>query len=129
MMVDDDEDDQDIFFEALREVDSSIHCTMVKTGEEALEMLQRSQSKLPDFIFLDLNMPRMNGKQCVKQIRKEERLANIPVIIYSTSKLVDDIRECKKLDSVHFLTKPNSIGDLSKALQLILEQKWQMIDA
>lgn len=120
MIVDDDPDDRDFFCEAVSEVDSSIECISVKGGEEALLHLERSEG-IPDYIFLDLNMPKMDGKQCLKHIKSNSNLSSIPVIIYTTSKSREDIEETKDLGAVEFLTKPNKFSDLKKAIRDILD--------
>lgn len=119
MIVDDDPDDRAFFCEALSEVDASIECISVKGGEEALQHLEKSEG-VPDYIFLDLNMPRMNGKQCLKHIKSNANLSSIPVIIYTTSKSKEDIEETKCLGAVYFLTKPNKFSDLKQAIKDIL---------
>src|SRR5438270_7146277 len=86
LIVDDDEDDKEMFCEVVSAISDSHTCITSSNGHEALHLLQTSQT-LPNFIFLDLNMPRMSGKQCLAQLKKSERLSTIPVIIYSTSKL------------------------------------------
>src|ERR1051325_7487517 len=85
VLIDDDADDQDVFLLALEAVDKSIRCHIANDGVEALQMLSVGKGFSPDYIFLDLNMPRMNGKQCLGQIKKIDCLRNIPVIIYSTT--------------------------------------------
>ena len=65
-IVDDDIDDQELFIEAVSEVDRSISCIPVSNCEEALAVLKSTKTDLPDMIFLDLNMPRLNGKQCLR---------------------------------------------------------------
>jgi CheY-like chemotaxis protein len=120
MIVDDDPDDRAFFCEALSEVDSSIECISVKGGEEALQHLEKYEG-VPDYIFLDLNMPRMDGKQCLKHIKSNSNLSSIPVIIYTTSKSQEDIEEMKGMGAVYFLTKPNKFSDLKKAIREILD--------
>jgi CheY-like chemotaxis protein len=82
LLVDDDQDDAYIFNEAIVTIDPNIKCIHVIDGIEALQILE---DMTVDIIFLDLNMPRMNGKECLEEIRKRNRLKDIPVIIYSTS--------------------------------------------
>jgi CheY-like chemotaxis protein len=69
MIIDDDLDDTDIFCEALKEVDPSVKCLIAKDGEEALNLLN-NLIVLPELIFLDINMPRMDGKTCFKEIKR-----------------------------------------------------------
>src|SRR5688500_3509498 len=82
MIVDDDPDDVAFFCEALSEIDTSIKYIGVKGAEEALWLLKKNSDNHPDFIFLDLNMPKMNGKQCLKQIKSDTNVSSIPVIVY-----------------------------------------------
>ncbi|MGC1242901.1 MAG: response regulator [Chryseosolibacter sp.] len=117
-LVDDDDDDQEIFALALAEVDDSIACVTAKNGMEALDKLGESKFR-PDFIFLDLNMPRMNGKQCLREIKNQVALSKIPVVIYSTSSEKRDIEETKALGAAAFITKPPGISELIRSLQNI----------
>jgi CheY-like chemotaxis protein len=121
---DDDDDDRELFSDAINEVDSAIQYVAVKNGEEALTLLKDKNTALPDYIFLDLNMPRMNGKQCLAEIKKDERLRFIPVIIYSTTRRPKDEEEMKQLGAAYFLTKPALFNDICKAIVFVLGQKW-----
>jgi CheY-like chemotaxis protein len=118
-LVDDDADDQEIFALALAEVDHSISCVTARDGMEALDKLNESDFR-PDYIFLDLNMPRMNGKQCLKRIKDQASLSQIPVVIYSTSSEDRDIEESKALGAAAFITKPPGISELIRSLHHIL---------
>jgi len=119
LLVDDDLDDQEIFRLALAEVDDSIFIITAASGVEALDRLKTEQLR-PDCIFLDLNMPRMSGKQCLKLIKAEPNLVHIPVIIYSTSAEIRDIEETNALGAAAFITKPAIIQDLVTSLQNVL---------
>lgn len=128
MIVDDDNDDVELFCEALKEVDHNIECICSTNGEEALNKLNAENALLPDFIFLDLNMPRLNGKQCLRKLKNNQKLRDIPVIIYSTSKLKEDVEETKQLGAASFLTKPNKINDLRNAIASILQGKFDLVN-
>ncbi|MBL7699530.1 MAG: response regulator [Chitinophagaceae bacterium] len=123
-IVDDDTDDQDLFIEAVNEVDSSIECLSASNCEEALDLLKNRKMPMPDMIFLDLNMPRLNGKQCLAELKREAHLRDIPVIIYSTSSEKRDIDETARLGAAHFLTKPNKFEELCKALSFVVSKDW-----
>jgi CheY-like chemotaxis protein len=123
-IVDDDIDDQDLFIEAVNEVDTSIQCMSASSCEEALDLLKNRKVSLPDIIFLDLNMPRLNGKQCLAELKKQAHLRDIPVIIYSTSSERRDIEETTRLGAAHFLTKPNKFEELCKALSFVVSKDW-----
>jgi CheY-like chemotaxis protein len=123
-LVDDDIDDQEIFMAAVSEIDDSINCVSVDNCEEAIEQLKKSNINTPDFIFLDLNMPRLNGRQCLAELKKIAHLKHVPVIIYSTSSLKKDIEETAKLGADMFLTKPSRFDDLCNALHQVLSKDW-----
>ena len=68
-------------------------------------------------------MPKMNGKQCLEQIKSDVNLSSIPVVVYTTSKTEADLAEAKKLGAVYFLTKPSGFSELKKAIRFIIENK------
>ncbi|MEO6167342.1 MAG: response regulator [Chitinophagales bacterium] len=118
-LVDDDEDDQLFFKEAIEIINPSLQCEMASNGKIAIEKL-KSITFLPDIIFLDLNMPVMNGIDFLIQIKRENRLSKIPVCIFTTSSILSDKELTKKLGAQFFLTKPNDFHVLRKKLQQIL---------
>jgi len=118
-LIDDDQDDHEILIAALQEIDSSIVCHTALNGEDGLHKLD-SQTFRPDLIFLDLNMPGMNGFDVLKEIKKSVRLKNIPVVIFSTSNNPKDIRETESLGAHTFITKPSQYSDLRDMLKKIL---------
>jgi CheY-like chemotaxis protein len=99
---------------------------MARNGEEALQGLRNNIFAKPDLIFLDLNMPRVNGKQCLKELKKDNSLRHIPVIIYTTSKLDDDKSEMQKLGAAYSITKPRSFSGLYNLISEIFSK--EMID-
>lgn len=115
-LIDDDPDDQEIFSLALEKITPRVTCEIASDCQEALGMLAPERKFIPDYIFLDLNMPRMNGKQCLKEIRRHPHLNSVPVIMYSTSLIDSDIFELRQLGAMDFLTKPNNISTLSRVL-------------
>lgn len=122
LIVDDDIDDAEMFQDALHYVDASIRCIFSKDGVAALKLLENSrQEDLPDLIVLDMNMPRMNGKQCLQKIKANQALADIPVIIYSTSQLEEDVKQTHQMGAMNFITKPSKFGDLVTIAKEILE--------
>jgi CheY-like chemotaxis protein len=116
--VDDDQEDREFFCDALREIDPSITCLIAGSGMEALSLLQKVKP-LPDYIFLDINMPMMDGKQCLKALKSLAELESIPVIMYSTSTDTREIQECYKLGAEDFLIKPHSFEKLVNDLNSI----------
>ena len=115
-IVDDDPDDQELFIQALKGIDQSGQCITAFDGRDALQKILNEMLLLPDFIFLDLNMPLMNGKQFLTEIKNNEQLRQIPVIIYSTSYEKKDIEETTALGAAFFLQKPNKFDELYSAL-------------
>lgn len=81
LLVDDDRDDTSLFKEVLEEVNPSILFNSAEDGHQALHFLKSQNDHLPDIIFLDLNMPRMGGKECLTEIKGDEKLNSIPVIV------------------------------------------------
>ena len=124
LLVDDDPDDCDFFREAVREIDSTSVCFTAENGEDALVKLRKGLKKLPDFIFLDLNMPRMDGKHCLAELKKDPKLENIPVIIYTTSSAPEDKEETRTLGASYFLTKPSDYQKLLKDLVFVMGRDW-----
>jgi CheY-like chemotaxis protein len=110
LYIDDDPEDIEIFNEAIRTVDPAIQCAAVNSGKEALRYLQ-SATILPDHIFLDINMPGMDGRTCLEEIKKEPRFKNINVVIYSTNTYPKDIELMASMGAM-FIKKANSFNDL-----------------
>ena len=123
-IVDDDADDQELFVNALLEIDEHFTFQMAYNGEDALHQL-RDGLLLPDLLFLDLNMPKMSGKECLSELKKDDTLKEIPVIVYSTSYEKEDMMDALQLGAAYFLQKPNSFNELSRALMKIIFNDWQ----
>ncbi|MBA4058213.1 MAG: response regulator [Marivirga sp.] len=124
LLVDDDEDDRNIFCEALQLIDPEIQSVTATDGLEALDFLKKC-TDLPNFIFLDLNMPRMDGKQCLKTLKEDKRFEAIPVIIYSTSKMEEDVQEAMRLGAAHYIEKPVNFDDICRKIALVIKGKWR----
>ena len=119
LYVDDDPEDIEIFEEAVKEINSSARCLIAKNGRRAMDMLQGEL--IPDLIFLDINMPVIDGKSVLLEIRQNEKFKNIPVVMYSTTVNSREIEEYKKMGANHFLTKHNTFQDLCNQLSGILK--------
>ncbi len=118
-LIDDDEDDRDIFQIALRELDHKVNCVTSDNCVDALDAL-RAGSLHPDYIFLDLNMPVVTGRECLVEIRKLPAFQKIPVMIYTTSSAQKDKEDVMKLGATSFIIKPNKISLLTPLLKEIL---------
>ena len=123
MIVDDDPDNIEFFCDALSEIDPTIKCIGARGGEEELTLLKENTA-LPDIIFLDINMPKMDGKQCLECFKSDVNLSSIPVIMYTTSRSQDDFDATKKLGAIYFLTKPSNFSELKDAIKYILKEGW-----
>jgi DNA-binding response OmpR family regulator len=124
LLVDDDADDRKLFFEAVRDVDETISCLSAVNGQEALHYLKNSDNAVPDFIFLDLRMPGLSGRQCLEEIKKEDRLVSVPVIVYTTSRDEKESVLLKELGATHFMSKPVSPDEVYYMVSVVLGDKW-----
>ncbi|MDB5281663.1 MAG: response regulator receiver protein [Bacteroidota bacterium] len=120
-VVDDDIDDREIFIEAINTVDSSIRCFTAIDGEDALVKAASKDFVVPEIIFLDLNMPKMDGPQFLAELKRNKLLGDIPVVIYSTSFRKTDVDETKRLGASYFLAKPSDFKELCDALSAIIK--------
>ncbi len=123
LLIDNDRDDQEIFTLALQEVDPNIRCKTADGGLQALELLRSEPSYTPSLVFIDMNMPLMNGCQCLAHLRETGRLSGVPIYMYSTSASPGSVEEVKALGATDFLVKPNSFSQLVKLLSAILEPR------
>jgi CheY-like chemotaxis protein len=117
MLADDDIDDASIFCEALRSIDPKIVTYCAKDGVEALEILENG--KRPDIIFLDINMPRMNGWEFLRKLKCVDEFKEIPVLVYSTSTQTRDINTALDLGALCFFAKPNKFAELKNILEVV----------
>lgn len=127
LCIDDDPDDSDFFCEALRGVKPEAQCLVANDGLTALKIL-RSETQ-PDVIFLDINMPRMSGREVLVQIKKSYKWSQIPIIIYSTTILPRDADDYRKLGAHDVVRKHAKFKDLCNALQIILKKLGASFDS
>lgn len=118
LLADDDADDAEIFQETLEEVDPSARLHRVESGAAILQYLKDNMK--PDIIFMDLNMPLMNGWQCLVKLKTTKGLEDIPVIIYTTSSNPRDYEIAQALNAHGLITKPTDHKVLKKVLQIII---------
>lgn len=117
--IDDDEDEQEIFLTALRQVTADVRYTGIDSAMDALYKLTQNKVQA-DLIFLDLNMPQMNGQQFLIELYKHEAMRGIPVIVLSTSAHKPTIGLMKELGAHDFITKPDDFNELTDRLRTIL---------
>jgi len=121
-LIDDDADDREIFQEALSDIkiSNAIDFQHAENGVDAFQKLESHKVNKPDVIFLDLNMPKMDGRQFLTEIKKLVQFKDIPVVIYSTSSNKSDIDFTLRHQAETFMTKPHSISDLKRQLEHVL---------
>jgi CheY-like chemotaxis protein len=124
MLADDDEGSRAIFIEAISEIAPHVKVSVAINGRKLMSTLLASDENLPDIIFLDLNMPLKNGWECLQEIRNNEMLKDIPVIIYSTSANREHIDQTYDGGANFYLIKPDSFSDLKLLAKNILSLDW-----
>lgn len=124
-LADDDSDDRMFFEEAIDAIKIATELSLFVDGKQLMDHLLQTKTILPEIVFLDLNMPIKNGMQCLKEIRRDKRLQNLCVAIYSTSSSEKDIEETFVQGANIYINKPNSYGGLKKAIEKVLQMNWQ----
>ena len=120
-LADDDEDDRFIFQEALMELQMPTSLRTVSDGEQLMAALNTLTGDLPDVLFLDLNMPRKNGFQCLREIRQNKNLRLLKTIIFSTSNEPEVIELLFKNGADHYVKKPTEFSELKKVIEDVLK--------
>jgi CheY-like chemotaxis protein len=118
-LIEDDADEQLFFTMAIKEIDSKLKYTSACNGQEALNKL-KIQNALPDIIFLDLEMPVMNGYTFLSEIRKDIKLKDIPVVVLTSLQDYTIAERTRKLGARAFLTKPVNLSLLQTKLHYFL---------
>lgn len=125
LLADDDDDDRLFFREALEDIKIKTIVTMVNDGIELMEYLNHPDVKYPDIVFLDLNMPRKNGIQCLEEIRNNKKLKELTIAIYSTSGAESDIEETLVKGANIYIKKPSDFRSLKKVVEETISINWQ----
>jgi len=120
-MADDDPDDVAMFREALLIIDPSISFYHAEDGRRVLQILADKNLDKPDIIFLDINMPIMNGWECLAQLKQNEAYKQFPVIIYSTASHQKEVERAIAMGALCFFTKPTEFKELLTNLRTITE--------
>lgn len=119
LLADDDRDDIEMFCEALEDIQENITCHCTANGREALNKMDEVKEQ-PHIIFLDVNMPVMNGWQCLEVLKGDQRYRHIPVIMISTSSHQREIDRASELGALCYMTKPSSFEELKQILKVII---------
>ena len=125
VLAEDDEDDSQFFEEALKSVTDPPSLIRAKDGVELTNLLQ-DLFPLPDIIFLDLNMPRKNGAECLEEIRKKEALRHLPVIVLSTTSTKNIVDAMYMSGANLYIQKPNDFNLWKRAIAKVLNMDWNI---
>ena len=131
LLADDDADDCFFFEKALREISIATQLTIVNDGERLMDYFSKNSEKLPDVLFLDLNMPRKSGFECLTEITENILLKDIPVVMFSTSYTLDRNYEQSMIDVLYkmgaqdYIRKP---GDFAKLKELIHHSLTKLVE-
>ena len=125
LLADDDEDDLFMFQEALKEIGAPTSLITASDGEQLMDALNELNGNLPDVLFLDLNMPRKNGFQCLLEIRKNEKFSALRTIILSTSYEAEVIESLYRNGADHYIRKPTEFNEL----KMIIERALRIVES
>ncbi len=128
LLAEDDESDRLIFKEAFAELKINTIVHTVNDGVQLMKWLNKESNRLPHLIFLDLNMPRKNGMECLKEIRSNKKLKDVFVAIYSTSDNEKDMEETFLNGANVYITKPGSFNKLKNVLEKAVVTAFQYQD-
>lgn len=116
LLADDDQDDCDFFEQALEVLPVLTQLTVVHDGEELINYLSENLNRLPHVLFLDINMPRKNGFECLSEIKNNKKTTDLPVVMFSTSNVQDKIKVLFKNGAGVYIHKPSSFNELVQVI-------------
>ena len=120
LLIEDDQDDIDLMQDALRDNGIDFTIVVIKQGDKAIPYLE-SCKKFPDVILLDLNLPKIHGREILDSIKSSHTYKNIPVVILTTSSAKEDIEYCVKAGANSFITKPYTVDGFRETVAAIVE--------
>ena len=125
ILADDDEDDRLFFKEAFEEIKIKTNIKIVNDGVELMDYLNQQGNQIPHMLFLDLNMPRKTGIDCLLEIKQLPHLNDMAIAIYSTSASEKDIEETFVQGANVYIKKPSDFNSLKKVLENVITINWQ----
>jgi DNA-binding response OmpR family regulator len=120
LCIDDDQDDLDLFREAVKNVHPSHHCLVARSGKDGIKLLETVK---PDLIFLDINMPGLGGWELVKMIRAKRDFDTTPVYMLSTTRNVSELEMFTRMGASKCLIKPSSFHELCEIFKNLIKEK------
>ncbi len=125
LCIDNDPEDIEFFCDAIKNIDPGITCLSALGGQGALDLLSsiKDNQLLPSYIFLDINMPQMDGKDTLKEIRKVARYNSVQIIMLSTGLNPQDTEQYKQLGASNFMSKANSFHDFCEKLKTTIKSR------
>lgn len=125
LLAEDDADDRLFFKEAMEEIKIKTIISFVNDGSNLMKYLSQPGIRLPNVVFLDINMPVKNGMECLKEIRSDHRLKDLAIAIYSTSGSEQDIEDAFVYGANIYIKKPNDFLELKTILTQVITRNWQ----
>jgi CheY-like chemotaxis protein len=135
LLADDDMDDCVFFKEAVEDMQLPAQLATLHDGEQLMQHLNNETNSLPDVLFLDLNMPRKNGFECLSEIKHSQKLKELPVVVFSTSFEQEVVNLLYKNGAQYFIRKPSEFSQFKKIIhqtittllvpQNISQQTWE----
>lgn len=123
LLIEDNEGDVELIMEAFSSYSTRLEVSVIDNGEDALLSLQYKKQILPDLILLDINLPKVNGREVLHFVKNDEGLKKIPVVMLTTSSLQKDIEYCYNNYANCYIVKPGNLPDFIKAIKCI-EKFW-----
>jgi CheY-like chemotaxis protein len=120
LYADDDVEDRMLFLEAFSKLEPTVSCITVCNGKQLLQRIREAHS-LPDLVFLDINMPVMDGRECLIEMKRDERLRTIPVVIYSTTSNKREVEALLGLGAISFIQKALTYSQLCADLTRFIQ--------
>jgi len=125
ILVDDDPDDRMLFENAFSDINSNSNLLAFKNGAEAISHFEQNETEAPHIVFLDLNMPLVDGLEVLDYLRRSEKYQRVPIVIYSTSSAERDIQATLSAGANIYIVKPNTYQKLKLAIDKALRMQWQ----
>ncbi|WP_299667256.1 response regulator [uncultured Polaribacter sp.] len=125
ILADDDEDDRLFFTDVFEELKINTKVNTFNDGEDLMNYLNKVETIMPNVLFLDLNMPKKSGIECLTEIKGIHKMSEIAIAIYSTSASEEDIEQTFVLGANIYIKKPDSFEKLKKALSEVVSINWQ----